>query len=82
MPAAKSGADTTTAARDARRMSTLLEMSQALSGTLNLKAAEQHHVAGVGGEHVRLEDGRVRCRAAGPGRDNRVGILRERDAVT
>jgi len=41
MPAAKSGADASTAARDARRLSTLLEMSQALSGTLNLKAAIQ-----------------------------------------
>ncbi len=45
MPAAKSGADATTAARDARRMSTLLEMSQALSGTLNLKAAMQRVLA-------------------------------------
>jgi len=41
MPAARSGPDSTTAARDARRLSTLLEVSQALSGTLNLKAAMQ-----------------------------------------
>ena len=41
MPAARSGPDPSTAARDARRMSTLLEVSQALSGTLNLKAAMQ-----------------------------------------
>jgi Nif-specific regulatory protein len=41
MPAAKTGADASAAARDARRLSTLLEMSQALSGTLNLKAAMQ-----------------------------------------
>src|SRR3954462_13097885 len=41
MPAAKPGPDSTTAARDARRLSTLLEISQALSGTLNLKAALQ-----------------------------------------
>ena len=41
MPAARSGPDPTTAARDARRLSTLLEVSQALSGTLNLKAAMQ-----------------------------------------
>ena len=41
MPAPKSGADPTTASRDARRLSTLLEVSQALSGTLNLKAGMQ-----------------------------------------
>ena len=41
MPAARSGPDPSTAARDARRLSTLLEVSQALSGTLNLKAAMQ-----------------------------------------
>jgi Nif-specific regulatory protein len=41
MPAARSGVDTATAARDARRLSTLLEVSQALSGTLNLKAGMQ-----------------------------------------
>ena len=41
MPAARLGPDATTAARDARRLSTLLEVSQALSGTLNLKAAMQ-----------------------------------------
>jgi Nif-specific regulatory protein len=41
MPAAKSGSDPTTAARDARRLSTLLEVSQALSGTLNLKSGMQ-----------------------------------------
>ncbi len=41
MPAARSGPDSSTAARDARRLSTLLEVSQALSGTLNLKAAMQ-----------------------------------------
>ena len=41
MPAAKSGPDTTAGARDARRLSTLLEVSQALSGTLNFKSALQ-----------------------------------------
>ena len=41
MPAAKPGPDATTAARDARRLSTLLEVSQSLSGTLNLKSALQ-----------------------------------------
>ena len=41
MPAARSGTDPNTAARDARRLSTLLEVSQALSGTLNLKSGMQ-----------------------------------------
>src|SRR6476646_6518824 len=41
MPAAKPGPDGTTATRDARRLSTLLEVSQALSGTLNLKSSMQ-----------------------------------------
>jgi Nif-specific regulatory protein len=45
MPAAKPGADASAATRDARRLSTLLEMSQALSGTLNLKAAMQRVLA-------------------------------------
>src|SRR4051812_29284979 len=38
MPATKFGPDASNDSRDARRMSTLLEASQALSGTLNLKA--------------------------------------------
>src|SRR5678816_3840012 len=38
MPAAKTP-DPTTTTRDARRLSTLLEISQALSGTLNLKSS-------------------------------------------
>jgi Nif-specific regulatory protein len=41
MPAPKPGPDPSLAARDARRLSTLLEVSQALSGTLNLKSAMQ-----------------------------------------
>ena len=41
MPAAKPAPDGTTATRDARRLSTLLEISQALSGTLNLKSSMQ-----------------------------------------
>ena len=41
MPAAKSGPDATTTTRDARRLSTLIEVSQALSGTLNLKSSMQ-----------------------------------------
>src|SRR6188508_2297943 len=40
MPAARLGSDAT-GARDARRLSTLLEVSQALSGTLNFKSALQ-----------------------------------------
>jgi len=41
MPAAKPAPDATLASRDARRLSTLLEVSQALSGTLNLKSSMQ-----------------------------------------
>ena len=45
MPAARTGADATAAARIARRLSTLLEVSQALSGTLNLKSSMQRVLA-------------------------------------
>ena len=41
MPLAKTRADATASERDARRLSTLAEVSQALSGTLNLKASMQ-----------------------------------------
>ena len=41
MPAAKPAPDSNTSTRDARRLSTLLEVSQALSGTLNLKSSMQ-----------------------------------------
>src|SRR5882672_8430353 len=41
MPAAKPALDGNTSTRDARRLSTLLEVSQALSGTLNLKSSMQ-----------------------------------------
>jgi GAF domain-containing protein len=41
MPAAKPAPDGNTSTRDARRLSTLLEVSQALSGTLNLKSSMQ-----------------------------------------
>src|SRR5262249_37811047 len=41
MPAAKTGPDPSSTTRDARRLSTLLEISQALSGTLNLKSSMQ-----------------------------------------
>jgi len=71
MPAAKSGADATAAARDARRLSTLLEMSQALSGTLNLKSAMQRvlatlirHHSVVRGMVTLLKDGELLVEAA------------------
>jgi len=71
MPAAKSGADATAAARDARRLSTLLEMSQALSGTLNLKSAIQRvlatlirHHSVVRGMVTLLRDGELLVEAA------------------
>ncbi len=41
MPAPRPAGDASTAARDARRLSTLLEVSQALSGSLNLKSTLQ-----------------------------------------
>ena len=50
MAAAKPGVDPHTATRDARRLSTLVEVSQALSGTLNLKASMQR-VLGILGRH-------------------------------
>ncbi len=82
MPAAKSGADATTAARDARRFSTLLEMSQALSGTLNLKAAMQRviatlirHHSVVRGMVTLLRDGELQVEAA-EGFEDRARTLR------
>jgi Nif-specific regulatory protein len=71
MPAAKSGIDASTAARDARRLSTLLEMSQALSGTLNLKAAIQRvlstlirHHSVMRGMVTVLRDGELQVEAS------------------
>jgi Nif-specific regulatory protein len=71
MPAARPGADAIAAARDARRLSTLLEMSQALSGTLNLKAAMQRvlatlirHHSVVRGMVTLLRDGELFVEAA------------------
>src|SRR6187399_1918712 len=58
MPPAKSGADASIVARDARRLSTLLEVSQALSGTLNLKASIQR-VLGILGRHHGVVRGMV-----------------------
>ncbi len=70
MPAARSGAETSTAARDARRLSTLLEISQALSGTLNLKAGMQRvlqtlirHHSVVRGMVTLLRDGELQVEA-------------------
>jgi Nif-specific regulatory protein len=71
MPAAKVGPDASIAARDARRLSTLLEVSQALSGTLNLKAAMQRvlqtlirHHSVVRGMVTLLRDGELHVEAA------------------
>jgi Nif-specific regulatory protein len=70
MPAAKPGPDTTTASRDARRLSTLLEVSQALSGTLNLKSSMQRvlqilirHHGVVRGMVTLLRDGELHVEA-------------------
>ena len=46
MPVPKFGPDGGVASRDARRLASLLEVSQALSGTLNLKSA-MHRVLGI-----------------------------------
>ena len=82
--AAKSGVTVSTAARDARRLSTLLEVSQALSGTLNLKASMQR-VLGILVRHhgvVRsmvtvLRDGELHVEAA-EGFDDRARVVRYR----
>ena len=82
MPAAKSGPDASTAARDARRLSTLLEVSQALSGTLNLKSSlqrvlgtliRQHSV--VRGMITLLRDGELHVEAS-EGFEDRARTLR------
>jgi Nif-specific regulatory protein len=58
MSAVRSSADAHSATKDARRLSTLLEVSQALSGTLNLKAALQR-VLGTLIRHHSVERGMV-----------------------
>src|SRR5919106_2027879 len=82
MPAARTGPDASIAARDARRLSTLLEVSQALSGTLNLKAAmqrvlqtliRQHSV--VRGMVTLLRDGELHVEAA-EGFEDRARAIR------
>ena len=69
MPAARLGSDTA-GARDARRLSTLLEVSQALSGTLNFKSALQRvlatlmrHHSVVRGMVTLLRDGELQVEA-------------------
>ena len=69
MAASKSGTEISTATRDARRLSTLLEINQALSGTLNLKAGMQRvlailirHHGVVHGMVTLLRDGELHAR--------------------
>ena len=85
MPALRvAAAEPSTAARDARRLSTLLEVSQALSGTLNLKASMQrvltilvrHHGA-VRGMLTLLRDGELHVEAT-EGFDDRARAVRYR----
>src|SRR5688572_30301702 len=82
MPAARSGPDSSTAARDARRLQTLLEVSQALSGTLNLKAAMQRvlqtlirHHSVVRGMVTLLRDGELQVEAV-EGFEDRARAIR------
>src|SRR5690554_3936022 len=74
--------DVSNAARETRRLSTLLEVSQALSGTLNLKAAMQRvlgilvrHHGVVRGMVTLLRDGELHIEAA-DGFDDRVRAVR------
>jgi Nif-specific regulatory protein len=82
MPAARTTSDSTTAARDARRLSTLLEISQALSGTLNLKTAMQRvlqtlirHHSVVRGMVTLLRDGELHVEAV-EGFEDRARAIR------
>ena len=82
MPAAKSGSDASTAVRDARRLSSLIEVSQALSGTLNLKASIQRvlgilvrHHGVVRGMVTLLRDGELHIEGA-EGFDDRARSVR------
>ncbi len=84
MSALRLAADASTAARDARRLSTLLEVSQALSGTLNLKASMQRVLAILARHHgvVRgmltlLQEGELHVEAA-EGFDDRARSVRYR----
>src|ERR687892_1204274 len=84
MPALRVAADPSIAARDARRLSTLLEVSQALSGTLNLKAGMQRvlailirHHGVVRGMVTLLREGELLVEAA-EGFDDRARAVRYR----
>jgi Nif-specific regulatory protein len=81
MPAVKS-IDATAAAREARRLSSLLEMSQALASTLNLKAAMQRVLATLVRHHsairamvTLLRDGEILVEAS-EGFEERARTLR------
>src|SRR5262245_65500702 len=81
MPAARLGSDAT-GARDARRLSTLLEVSQALSGTLNFKSALQRvlvtlmrHHSVVRGMVTLLRDGELQVEAV-EGFEDRARTIR------
>ena len=81
MPAAKPAPDGTIATRDARRLSTLLEVSQALSGTLNLKSSMQRvlqilirHHGVVRGMVTLLREGELHVEAS-EGFDDRAGAV-------
>src|SRR5205085_6080776 len=81
MPAAKPGADASTAGRDARRLSTLLEISQALAGTLNLKSSMQRvinilmrHHGVVRGMVTLLRDNELHVEAADGFEDRVHGV--------
>ena len=82
MPAAKPAPDGATTTRDARRLSTLLEVSQAMSGTLNLKAGMQRvlailirHHGVVHGMVTLLREGELQVEAA-EGFDDRARAVR------
>ena len=82
--AAKTRTTVSAAAWDARRLSTLLEISQALSGTLNLKSSVQRllgilvrHHGVVRGMVTLLRDGELHVEAA-EGFDDRARIVRYR----
>src|SRR6187455_2753953 len=81
MPAPQATSESTTTS-SARRLSTLLEISQALSGTLNLKAAMQRvlatlirHHSVVRGMVTVLRDGELQVEAA-EGFEDRARALR------
>jgi Nif-specific regulatory protein len=84
MPLARTAVETSTASRDARRLSTLLEASQALSGTLNLKSSMQRvlqilirHHGVVRGMVTLLRDNELVVEAA-EGFDDRARSVRYR----